>query len=97
MAPRDLNAVSLARPASIRFLEMKGGRRVYMKRIIEAATQETPSQKGSGKGSGAAPGVSAEPPKDPVPPPAPTAEKEKEATQPTQVDQDSVMQDAQAR
>ena len=63
----------------------------------QAATQETPSQKGSGKGSGAAPGVSAEPPKDPVPPPAPTAEKEKEATQPTQVDQDSVMQDAQAR
>ena len=34
-APGDLNAVSLTRPASIRFLEMKGGRRVYMKRIIE--------------------------------------------------------------
>ena len=34
-APGNLNAVSLARPASIRFLEMKGGRRVYMKRIIE--------------------------------------------------------------
>ena len=35
-APNDLNAVSLARPASIRFLEMKGGRRVYMKKIIDA-------------------------------------------------------------
>ena len=35
-APSDLNAVSLARPASIRFLEMKGGRRVYMKKIIDA-------------------------------------------------------------
>ena len=34
--PGDLNAVSLARPASIRFLEMKGGRRVYMKKIIDA-------------------------------------------------------------
>ena len=34
-APRDLNAVTLARPASIRFLEMKCGRRVYMKRITE--------------------------------------------------------------
>ena len=34
-APSDLNAVSLARPASIRFLEMKGGRRVYMKKIID--------------------------------------------------------------
>ena len=63
----------------------------------QAATQETPSQKGSGKGSGAAPGVGADPPKDPLPPPAPTAEKEKEATQPIQVDEDSAMQDAQAR
>ena len=63
----------------------------------QAATQETPSHKGSGKGSGAAPGVSADLPKDPVPPPAPVAEKEKEATQPTQVDEDSAMQDAQAR
>ena len=35
-APNDLNAVSLARQASIRFLEMKGGRRVYMKRITDA-------------------------------------------------------------
>ena len=35
-ASNDLNAASLARPASIRFLEMKGGRRVYMKRIIDA-------------------------------------------------------------
>ena len=35
-APGDLNAVLLARPASIRFLEMKGGRRVYMKKIIDA-------------------------------------------------------------
>ena len=34
-APGDLNAVSLTRPASIRFLEMKGGRRVYVKRIID--------------------------------------------------------------
>ena len=34
-APKDLNAVSLAKPASIRFLEMKGGRRVYMKKVID--------------------------------------------------------------
>ena len=34
-ASRNLNAVTLARPASIRFLEMKGGRRLYMKRILE--------------------------------------------------------------
>ena len=34
-APNDLNAVSLAKPASIRFLEMKGGRRVYMKKVID--------------------------------------------------------------
>ena len=34
-ASRAANAVTLARPASIRFLEMKGGRRVYMKRVID--------------------------------------------------------------
>ena len=32
----DVNAVSVGRPASIRFLDMKGGRRVYMKRILDA-------------------------------------------------------------
>ena len=34
-ASRAVNAVTLARPASIRFLDMKGGRRVYMKRVID--------------------------------------------------------------
>ena len=65
--------------------------------VLPARHPRDSSQKGSGKGSGAAPGASADPPKDPLPPPAPTAEKEKEATQPTQVDEDTAMQDAQAR
>ena len=34
-AASDLNAVVLTRPASIRFLDMKGGRRLRMKRILE--------------------------------------------------------------
>ena len=34
-AARDLNAVTLARQASIRSLEMKGGRRIHMKRILD--------------------------------------------------------------
>ena len=34
-APRDLNAVTVSRPASIRFLEMRVGRRTHMKKIIE--------------------------------------------------------------
>ena len=35
-ALRDLNAVSVSRPASIRFLETRVGRRTHMKKIIEA-------------------------------------------------------------
>ena len=74
----------------------------------QAATQETPSLKGSGKGTGSAPGagagkgsgsvpgMGAVEPKDP-PPPTPVPEKEKEATQPTQKDEDTDMQDAQVR
>ena len=34
-ASGDLNAVWVTRPASIRFLEMKGGRRLHMKRTLE--------------------------------------------------------------
>ena len=34
-AARDLNAVTMARPASIRFLEMKVGRRTCLKKIVE--------------------------------------------------------------
>ena len=34
-ALRDLNAVSVSHPASIRFLEMRVGRRTHMKKIIE--------------------------------------------------------------
>ena len=48
----------------------------------QAATQETPSQKGSGKGSGAAPGVSAEPPQRPSAPPC-THGGEGEGSHPT--------------
>ena len=34
-AARDLNAVTMARPASIRFLEMKVGRRTHLKKIVD--------------------------------------------------------------
>ena len=34
-ASRDLNAVSITRPASIRFLEMKVGPRAHLKRIVD--------------------------------------------------------------
>ena len=34
-AARDLNAVTMARPAAIRFLDLKVGRRTHLKWIVE--------------------------------------------------------------
>ena len=47
-ASRDVNAVCVSRPTSIRFLDMKVGRRVYMKKIVEVQ-QGGQSRKWSGR------------------------------------------------